>query len=155
MKPSEGLGIMLIFLIVVTALLTFYDNKQMEKPLGGVERASPSDFIKAGDIRTYPDRVVISVEGASLSRYADTNSMDPVIDKEATGIEVIPKSADEISMGDIVSFESGNGIIVHRVVEKGFDENGFWFITKGDNSLIADEKIYFDKIHYKTIGVLW
>jgi hypothetical protein len=46
-------------------------------------------------------------------------------------------------------------LIIHRVVEKGVDFDGIYFIAKGDNNVVSDGKIRFEDIKYKTIGVIW
>jgi hypothetical protein len=45
--------------------------------------------------------------------------------------------------------------IVHRVIDKGVDENGYWFVTKGDNNKQADGKVYWEDVKYVTIGVIY
>lgn len=115
----------------------------------------PNDRLSQNDIEVYQDRIVIKLEDASISEYADTNSMLPVIDKGANGIRIQPKSEDDIKAGDIISFESEYGLIVHRVVEIGEDNEGKYFITKGDNNLLSDGKVRFEQIRYLTVGVLY
>lgn len=116
---------------------------------------APSDWIQEKQIHVYDNAIVIDVDKASLSSYASTGSMKPVLDKDSNGIRIIPKSAEQIRIGDIVSFESDDDLIVHRVIEKGEDEEGDWFITQGDNNNVSDEKIRFKDIKYVTIGVIW
>jgi len=116
---------------------------------------SPGDWIKESGIHVYENAVVIDIEGASLAKYASTGSMKPVLDDKSTGIRIQPKSSEQISVGDIVTFEENEELIVHRVIDKGEDSEGVYFITKGDNNDITDGKIRFEDIKYVTIGVLW
>ena len=81
--------------------------------------------------------------------------MKPVFDEKANGIRIKPKASEEINEGDIVSFRKEQGLIVHRVIKKGIDDEGTFFITKGDNSEVDDGKIRFEDIEYITIGILW
>ena len=81
--------------------------------------------------------------------------MLPILDKGANGLRVVPKSEDDVSVGDIVSFRIGGVLVVHRVVEKGIDDNGTYFIVKGDANLIGDGKIRFKDIEYITIGIIY
>ncbi len=46
-------------------------------------------------------------------------------------------------------------LIVHRVVDKGVDSDGVYFITKGDNNNYSDGKVRFEEIEYITIGILY
>jgi len=142
---------------------------QIEKPLSfgdfgtislvsGVDNSklqAPSDWIKRDQIEVYGDKIVIKLPGASLSGYAPTGSMKPVLDKNSNGIRVAPESESQINVGDIVSFKQGEDLIVHRVVEKGEDENGTYFITKGDSNNINDGKIRFSDIKYVTVAIIW
>jgi signal peptidase len=119
------------------------------------DNSSPRDWISSRDIEVYDNKIVINVENPSISSYASTGSMRPVLDAGHNGIRIIPSSAENIKQGDIISFQKGNDLIIHRVMEKGKDENGIWFITKGDNNLQSDGKVYFKDVKYVTIGVLY
>lgn len=107
---------------------------------------APSDFISEDKIITYPNKVVLEIENYSLSKYAPTKSMVPLFDSGANGIGIKPKSEDELHVGDIITFRQGKDLIVHRIVEKGIDKKGYFFITKGDNNNITDGKIRFSQI---------
>jgi len=116
---------------------------------------APNDWVDSEDIIVFDDMILLRVENATLSSYAGSGSMKPVFDEGANGIRVVPRSEDEIEVGDIVSYRFGDMLIVHRVVEKGIDNEGVYFVMKGDNNLIADEKVRFGQIEYVTIGVIW
>jgi hypothetical protein len=116
---------------------------------------APSDFIKESQINVYPDKIVIKINDASIGNYAPTGSMIPVLDEGSNGIRIVPKSENEIHEGDIISFKKNNELIIHRVVKKAKDENGTYFITKGDNNDLTDGKIRFKDIKYLTVGILW
>jgi signal peptidase I len=81
--------------------------------------------------------------------------MLPTLGEGVNGISVAPKSPDEIDVGDIVSFRRNDQIIVHRVVEKGVDAEGLYFVTKGDNSRADDGKVRFDEIERVLIGIVY
>ncbi|MEK6872337.1 MAG: hypothetical protein AABX16_05525 [Nanoarchaeota archaeon] len=116
---------------------------------------APSNYLSEEQIEVYDDRIVIYINGSSLSHYADSGSMKPLLDAKSNGIRIKPDSVDDISVGDIISFRHNDLLIVHRVIQKGKDEEGVYFITKGDNNILSDGKARFDQIEYKTIGVLW
>jgi signal peptidase I len=139
---------------VFYATLYFQAEKPFSLSTSGSIQA-PSDWIKEGQISIYKDRIVIKVENLSLSNYAATGSMIPALDENSNGIRIKPASPEQISAGDIVTFRRGEDLIVHRVIEKGNDEKGVWFVTKGDNSDLDDGKIYFSQVEYVTIGVLY
>ena len=84
--------------------------------------------------------------------------MDPVIDKGANSIEITPSSSEVIAVGDIISYKSAyaSGTIIHRVIEKGEDEQGVYFIVKGDNNSAADPgKIRFDQVQGVLVAVIY
>jgi len=56
------------------------------------ELISPQDRIKDSQIHIYKNKIILDIENAKYARYADTNSMDPILDKGATGIEIIPNT---------------------------------------------------------------
>lgn len=116
---------------------------------------SPSDWINREDILVKEDYILIKVSGASISNYADTGSMKPLIDENSNGIRIVPKSSEDINVGDIISYEKEGRLFVHRITGTGFDESGVYFVVQGDNANYSDGKIRFEEIRYVTIGVLW
>jgi ribosomal protein L27 len=118
-------------------------------------KTEPGNWVSEENIEIYSDRIVINVHNAMLSRYADTGSMLPTLGKNANGIKIKPYSPEQIKTGDIISYQKGEKLIVHRVVEKGEDKNGVYFITKGDNNTENDGKIYFQDIKYVTIALIY
>ena len=81
--------------------------------------------------------------------------MDPVIDETAHAIQRIPQSTDEIQVGDIISYEYGENIVIHRVVETGND--GEWFArTRGDNNAFNDpQKVRFDQVKRILVAIIY
>lgn len=122
------------------------------------ERLSSGDHTSLDKIVVYDDFALINISGLSLAQYENSNSMDPTLDSEANGLEVIPKEED-LDIGDIVAYRSTkiNGLIVHRIVGESKDENGkTYYILKGDNNSRPDpEQVYFNQIEYLLVGVLW
>lgn len=166
MKVDKVLVFGMIFLMgfISANLLSFYFVYGLEKPFpvnfssffsNNSNNEAPFDFIKENQIEVYDNKVVINVNGASISKYAATGSMKPTLDENSNGIRVIPKSEDNIHLGDIITFEQNGNLIIHRVIEKGTDNEGVYFITKGDNNNISDGKIRFKDIKYVTIGIIW
>jgi signal peptidase len=123
---------------------------------GTNERPSPSDWVKSNQIKIYNDRIVIEVPGAIYAEFADTNSMDPVLDAGTNGIEIIPESPNQIRVGDIIAYKSEYGTIIHRVVDKGVDSKGIYFITKGDNNKNPDpEKVRFEQVERVLVALIY
>jgi len=143
------------------AFLVLVFGSSLEVPLGtgltvfddGV--SAPSDYVDEDNIIVLDDRVILRIEGVSVSSYADSGSMVPVLDKGANGIRVVPADESAVDVGDIVSFRIAGMLVVHRVVEKGVDEDGVYFVVKGDANFVGDGKIRFEDIEYLTIGVIY
>ncbi len=138
--------------------LLLADAPIKETPLSGAERLSPSDWISEDQIKVYPDKIVLDVEDAVWARFADTNSMDPFLDAGTNAIEIKPSSASQIKPGDIIAYTTGNfnGTVIHRVIDKGTDGKGTYFIAKGDNNVDADpKKIRFNQIRYVLVAVIY
>ncbi|MCR4284753.1 MAG: S26 family signal peptidase [archaeon] len=137
--------------------IIFYAGTEIALGTGmaSLETASPSDWIKEDDITLFDEMIILRVKGATISNYASTGSMRPTIDEGANGIRIIPEKVEDINVGDIVSFELDKKMVVHRIVARGEDDDGTYFVTQGDNATFSDGKIRFDDIKYVTIGVLW
>ena len=116
---------------------------------------APYDFVSEDMILAYPDRIVLEIEDYTLNRYAPTGSMLPVLDAGTNGISIKPQSEDELHVGDIITFRQGDDLIVHRIVEKGIDEDGYFFVTKGDNNTITDGKIRFPEIDSVLVALIY
>ena len=122
------------------------------------ERPSPADRIQESQIHVLPTTIIIDLPNAEWATFPDTNSMDPIIDKGANAIEIVPSSPDQIDVGDIISYRSeySSGIIIHRVIEKGSDNEGDFFILKGDNNDRADPgKVRFDQIERIVVAIIY
>jgi signal peptidase I len=162
MKVEKILKICIIFLFgfLSANLISYYLVYGVENPFSngfGLSSTNhaPSDFVKENQISVYDDKVVINLNNTRISRYASTGSMKPILDENSNGIEIVPTSENQINIGDIITFEQNGNLIVHRVIEKGSDEFGTYFITKGDSNTISDGKIRFKDIKYITIGIIW
>lgn len=119
---------------------------------------SPHDWIKEEQIHVYNDRIVIDLAEAEWAKFTDTNSMDPVLDHGSNAIEIIPKNESDIHVGDIISFNSeyATGTIIHRAIEIGHDQDGWYVKTKGDNNKYADPgKVRFLQIRRIVVAVIY
>ncbi len=141
----------------------YYDSeKQVPLSFAGFskspEQLSPSDRVSEDQIHVYDDRVVLDLQGATWASFTDTNSMDPYLDAESNSIEVKPTGPEDVKVGDIISYYSSiNGdLIVHRVIGRGVDSNGLYYIVKGDNNKNRDpEKVRYAQIHGVLVGIIY
>ena len=132
------------------------DTQLIDSYIGTVERDSPFDRIGEDSIHVYSDRIVIDLQNAEWAKFTDTNSMDPILDTGANAIEIVPKSAADIHVGDIASYDSEYGTVIHRVVSTGFDADGWYAVFKGDNNAMPDPgKVRFDQIRRVVVALIY
>ena len=121
------------------------------------EKPSPADRIAEQQIKVLPDKVIIEVPNAKWATFTPTSSMAPTFDQGANAIQIIPKTPDDIKVGDIVSYVWKDGTtIIHRVIKTGNDENGWYAILKGDNIQNPDpEKVRFEQIKKVAVAIIY
>jgi|GEM_PF-577996 hypothetical protein len=122
------------------------------------EVPSPSAWITDDQIGVYSQKVILDIEDPQWATFTDTHSMEPVISSRAYAIEIVPKSADQINVGDILSYKSkyADGTIIHRVIQKSSDVDGIYFILKGDNNPSQDPgKIRFNQIQRVVVAIIY
>ena len=119
------------------------------------ERPSPKQRIGINNVSVYGSSVVLRIDNPKWAVFTNTNSMDPVIDEDAMAIEVDARCED-ISVGDIVSYETSDGIIIHRVIDIGYDNKGKYFIMKGDNADVPDPyKVRCEQLRRVVVAILY
>ena len=151
-KVNLALVGFLIGVVLTSALfIQFYNSP---KTTGNII-STPTGNIQDDNITVYSNEIIIKVPNATISNYGNTGSMMPLIDSNAHGIRIKPLSEEDINVGDLVSFNMSGTVIIHRVVQKGKDNQGTFFITRGDNNQVDDGVIRFSDIEYKTIGILY
>lgn len=119
---------------------------------------SPFDRITENQIHVYNSKIVIDLEDAEWAYFTDTNSMDPVIDAGSNAIEIIPKTTEDIHLGDIVSYKSKytDSQIIHRVIQISNDSDGWYAVMKGDNNPESDPgKIRFHQIRRVVVAIIY
>ena len=168
----EKVDVFLFIILIISAIVfigalvvDFTDFRGVEVPFsqtffsgGGI---TPPDRIKEDQIHVYDDKVVIDIKNAKWAKFAPTKSMVPFLDEGSNALQILPESPEQIEVGDIISYESRReglqgAVIIHRVIEKHKDEQGDYFIVKGDNNPQPDpEKVRFNQIKRILIGVIY
>ncbi|MFC1723534.1 hypothetical protein ACFL0V_05325 [Nanoarchaeota archaeon] len=155
---GNDIGLKLVIFTVVLLLIGvagFAGMKYGEeiapvKGESGVERLGSSDQIKEEQIRILTDRVRIDVNDSSGAKFANTNSMDPLIDVGANGIMIPVESKEQLHEGDIIVYKSEyiDAMLIHRIVKIDTDEKGWYALLKGDNNVDLDP----GKVRYEAIS---
>ncbi|MBU1976114.1 MAG: signal peptidase I [Nanoarchaeota archaeon] len=122
------------------------------------EIPSPQDRVQEEQITVYKKKVILNIDNVYRGFLLDTNSMDPVMDEGTTTLAIKPEAPKDIQPGDIVLFSSDTNEyhIIHRIIEVGEDEQGMYYITKGDNNPTEDPtKVRFEDIVAVVVGILY
>jgi hypothetical protein len=118
----------------------------------------PYDRVNQSDIHVFQDRIVVEVGNVSWAEYGDSGSMIPVLGEGVNGFYADPESEADIRVGDIVAYEPDwcDDLVAHRVVGIGSDEEGTYYLVKGDNRKEADPgRVRFSQIKHVLIGVIY
>lgn len=157
----KKLPFLLVGLLVVACFFSLaffsFSNKQIPFSFfSSPALSSPHDWIKEKQIKVYSDKVVLELSDASWASFTDTHSMEPFINADSNALEIKPQKPEQIGLGDVISYQTQYGIIIHRVVEKGVDEQGIYYIVKGDNNQFKDPmKVRFDDIVGVVVAVVY
>jgi signal peptidase I len=117
---------------------------------------APETHVPISDILVSQSKVIISVPDLQQGIVAASQSMDPYLDENDVVLEVKVTDPAEIHEEDIIVFQRGEERIIHRVIEIGHDEEGWYARTKGDNNIRADpEKVRFSDVRGLVVGVIY
>jgi len=167
MEKTTVLFAIIFTLILILEIVNIYIVYAYYKEATYEEKLAPSDYINENNILigskiegfwTASDYYVLIPlnDEPFVSKLAPTGSMKPVFDENANTVEIVPKSENEIKVGDIISYKHNEDIIIHRVISVGEDEQGWFALTKGDNNAVKDNvKIRFPEITGKVILVIY
>ena len=92
-------------------------------------------------------------QGYSVRFSAPGTSMGPTI-RDGEPITVAPAEPSEITLGDIVAYRNGHGLVAHRVVRiERRDQAGGGFVLRGDSATTCDAPVAPEQILGKVISV--
>ena len=132
MKTKNILVLSIVFLLgfLSANLIGYYYFYGLEMPfsenfglINSNSNQAPSNFINENQIEIYDNKVILNIQGAMISRYADTGSMEPTLDENSNGIKIIPSSEED----GILYF--GPGIHKKEVIE--LYDNKMLYIAEG------------------------
>lgn len=156
-KTATGL-IILAFLIGLSLNMTG-TAPETEMPIGIQSTGmAPSNWIPQEKIHVYRNYIQIDLKDAVWANFTDTKSMIPVLSTNSNAIQIKPKTNADIKTGDIISFRNkiNQRRIIHRVIGMGYDSEGKYFITKGDNNIEEDPfKVRFEDIERIVVAVIY
>ena len=139
--------------------IILFDGSAYSNTVAGLEVAVPQDRVVEDQIKVMEDEIIITVPDASWATFTDTHSMDPILFKGANALQVEPQNSEDIKEGDIISYVPKDGterLIIHRVVYIGEDEEGIYYIVKGDNNKVSDPgKVRFNQVKKVLFAVIY
>lgn len=148
-------GMLLLGLVTVSFMMGWW-TADLYHVLVENEIHNPKDRIAEDQITVYNNSFIINTNlTLQWASYEDTNSMDPTIDKGVNGIEAIPNNQKDLQVGDIISYRYKEMLITHRIIETGYDELGWYCITKGDNNPFLDEKVRWNQVQAVLIAIIY
>jgi signal peptidase I len=118
----------------------------------------PQSRVSSNDIVLNTSAAQIQIENAKWVTVAGTRSMEPVLMEGAQVLERVPHTPSELYVGDIITFQSydKNLPIIHRVVDIGSDQYGWYAQTKGDNSKNIDsELVRFSQVTGVVVAIIY
>ncbi|MAE13641.1 hypothetical protein CMO92_03675 [Candidatus Woesearchaeota archaeon] len=148
----------LSFLLIGILLGSFTAELALPNPIGYLlkEPQAPQDHLGEDQIRIYKDRVVLEIPDAKWARFKATGSMVPTLMEDSNAIEVVPVCPEGIEVGDIVSYRVKGDTIIHRVAWKDVDEEGAYFVFKGDNNALPDpDRIRCSQIQRLVVALVY
>ena len=138
---------------------TFIDvsGNLIENPFAITPPKPPTSRIDKDKVYVTNKSIIIFIKNPVWAKVADTKSMEPVLVGNSYVLEMKPKSFNDLKEGDIISYKDKfSDLIIHRIVGHGFDDDGWYAITKGDNNLYKDpDKVRFSQINGVLFGILY
>ncbi len=131
---------------VVIAIVFLILGFSLHVPLSAGTRLATTDVVVEStqripfdSIKVYEDQVQIKYSGLKYAKVA-SNSMAPIITDKSVVFEKTPISADEIQVGDVISFyePSVNGTVLHMVAGIIEQDGTTYFQTRGVANPEAD-----------------
>ncbi len=128
---------------------------RLETGLGNETGVLPKDRILQDQIRVGDAFTLIDVPNLEWAVIDNSTSMLPVLGSGTHVLQGTPSHEAELQVGDIVSINKEGLIVIHRIIDIGKDEQGWYAITKGDNNAVADGKVRFNQIDRVLVGIIY
>ncbi len=144
--------------VVVIAVLII--GFSLHVPLAAEERSATTDVavestqrVPFEAIKVYPGEVKIEYAGLKYAKV-NSDSMAPWLTHDSVVFEKVPESANEIHVGDVISFyeQSVDQTVLHMVVEI-VESDAIYYKTKGiANAEVDDWLVPFSNVKGIMVG---
>ena len=155
-KYSKPCPVIAIILILICCCLLAGCNQQDEQPdYPSLWIGSNGRYNLYGPNNHEYQLVIYDVNYGIETLDTNGNSMLPTISNNGFILMMDIEDLSNITKGDIVVFTKDGMTISHRVIDIGWDWNGRYFITKGDNCEKDDGKIRDGQIKGVVVGIFY
>lgn len=162
----EGLARVIILSLTVAAIFVagyYYRMDTHPDSLEWIDRTGSDtnqvpNFIKSENVLWNPQSGSICINKSyNMMKFTDTNSMLPIVDYGSIGLVETVTPDTELRIGMIVTYEPVKDTFrMHRIVDIKQDEEGYYYVMKGDNVPAPDDYLVRkSQIKYVLEGVLW
>ena len=152
------------FLIAILSVISLIDNSHIKEsncvkeqkiePVKKIIRTEAPFPRMKGQVSVYDDKMCINGTFKTHNTLG-TGSMSPVWLKHHTLVTIKPTKSN-VYIGDIITFHERNTTISHRIIDIKNDEEGRYYVTKGDNNKKKDNfKIRFENITGIAVGIIY
>ena len=163
MKLTNKKCVNLCYVVIIVGVISIVcllagciqQNEQPDQPSAWV---GSNDKYAFYNLNSHEYTLVIKDVDANvriLNINSTTHSMLPTISDNSFILVMDVDNLSSITKGDIVAYTKDNLLISHRVIDIGFDIEGRFFITKGDNCTNDDGKIRDGQIRGVVVGIFY
>jgi len=140
----------------MSLIITSYRERCPQLAFNTTEIPDPLPRVSISDVLVRKNDVLINVPEVQQGIIAASNSMDPLLDQNDVVLDVTPQNPADIQVGDIIIYRLESTRVIHRVIEIGHDNDGWYAITKGDNNPKPDPaQVRFDQVIGVVIGIIY
>lgn len=117
---------------------------------------APQSRVDISSVVISENAAMINVANLTPGIIAPTGSMYPLLQEDTIVLEQQPASHNDLLPGDIIVFEYKDTRIIHRIVQVGWDDEGWYAMTKGDNNPLQDpSKVRFESVKGVVVGIIY
>jgi signal peptidase I len=174
-KTMFTIGVALIFLNFLWASLFFSSQSELTAAiedyrnataeynrligLGHLDKCNVKNKVNEAEITLNSDYFTVhpSYGNLVLLEFANNSySMSPTVAPSNYAIAFVPHSEDDIRVCDVISYNSADKAVFHRILSIEADTNGVFYTVKGDNNSLPDPvKVRFSSINYVMLAVVY
>lgn len=146
-----------IIVVIVSLTLIILLTTQLPKDIYQKHNPpSPSNTIDKSQILVYQNYTTINYSNLVWFTVTPSKSMLPFIDTGNYVLGINTTNA-TLNIGDVITYKNDKGdYIIHRIIDIKEDEDGIYYVLKGDNNVFTDPThVRLNQTRYKIVGVVY